>query len=247
MPAHRGSQDSCSGCLWPSAGYRRLTPLPETPGHSQASLAQSLLGSLLLPPGSWWVQGFALPSKSLFPWGFSVLFTRSPGCSQQPVVGPGTFATGWELLWYICSPVCGLSAWQLYAGAKGDLLKEDLGHTLRLPGLLQPEPLSHGRSLPTSTSAGDTQTQVWLSLLWGATVPLLWSWCTQGCVCALQASLAVWDLILNMAAPLLASCWGSPLPLGAGYLFLVGSNILLLMVVSCNFGVLAEEDERTSF
>ena len=30
----------------------------EAPGHSQASLAQSLMGSLLLSPGSWWAQGF---------------------------------------------------------------------------------------------------------------------------------------------------------------------------------------------
>ena len=33
-------------------------PLPETPGHSRASLGQSLLGSLLLSPGSWYTQGF---------------------------------------------------------------------------------------------------------------------------------------------------------------------------------------------
>ena len=31
-------------------------PLPETPGHSQASLGQSLVGSLLLSPGSWCAQ-----------------------------------------------------------------------------------------------------------------------------------------------------------------------------------------------
>ena len=36
----------------PAAGHRRPTPLPETPGHSQASLGQSLVGSLLLSPGS---------------------------------------------------------------------------------------------------------------------------------------------------------------------------------------------------
>ena len=30
----------------PTAGYCRLTPPPETPGHSQASLGQSLVGSL---------------------------------------------------------------------------------------------------------------------------------------------------------------------------------------------------------
>ena len=42
----------------PAAGHCRPTTQPETPGHSQASLSQSLLGSLLLSPGSWWAQGF---------------------------------------------------------------------------------------------------------------------------------------------------------------------------------------------
>ena len=41
----------------PVAGHRQLTPLPETPGHSWASLGQSLVGSLLLSPGSWCTQG----------------------------------------------------------------------------------------------------------------------------------------------------------------------------------------------
>ena len=42
----------------PAAGHRQPTPPPETPGHSQASLGQSLVGSLLLSPGSWCSQGF---------------------------------------------------------------------------------------------------------------------------------------------------------------------------------------------
>ena len=42
----------------PAAGHHRPTPPPETPGHSQASLAQSLVRSLLLSSGSWCVQGF---------------------------------------------------------------------------------------------------------------------------------------------------------------------------------------------
>ena len=37
----------------PAAGHHRPTPPPETLGHSQASLGQSLVGSLLLSPGSW--------------------------------------------------------------------------------------------------------------------------------------------------------------------------------------------------
>ena len=42
----------------PAAGHRRPTPLPETPGPSRACLGQSLLGSLLLSPGSWCTHGF---------------------------------------------------------------------------------------------------------------------------------------------------------------------------------------------
>ena len=42
----------------PAAGNCQPTPLPETPGHSWASLGQSLVGPLLLSPGSWCTQGF---------------------------------------------------------------------------------------------------------------------------------------------------------------------------------------------
>ena len=40
----------------PAAGHHRPMPLLETPGHSQASLGQSLVGSLLLYPESWCTQ-----------------------------------------------------------------------------------------------------------------------------------------------------------------------------------------------
>ena len=42
----------------PAAGHHRPTPLSETPGRSHASLGQSLMGSLLLSPGSWYTQDF---------------------------------------------------------------------------------------------------------------------------------------------------------------------------------------------
>ena len=35
---------SCSVASDPAAGHRQPTPRPETPGHSQASLGQSLWG-----------------------------------------------------------------------------------------------------------------------------------------------------------------------------------------------------------
>ena len=40
----------------PAAGHCRPTPQLETPGHSWSSLGQSLVGSLLLSPGSWCTQ-----------------------------------------------------------------------------------------------------------------------------------------------------------------------------------------------
>ena len=43
----------------PAAGHHRSTTLMETPGHSQISLGQSLVGSLFLSPGSWCIQCFA--------------------------------------------------------------------------------------------------------------------------------------------------------------------------------------------
>ena len=92
------------------AGHCQPTPLPETPKYSQESLAQSLVGSLLLSPGSWCVQGFAcIIQESLFSqskevlipnttdlqsqilWGFSVpLLDPQVGKS---VVGAGIFAS----------------------------------------------------------------------------------------------------------------------------------------------------------
>ena len=41
----------------PAAGHCQPAPPLETPGHSQASLGQSHVGSLLLSPGSWCTQG----------------------------------------------------------------------------------------------------------------------------------------------------------------------------------------------
>ena len=61
----------------PAAGHCPPTPPLETPGHSQASLAQSLVGSLLLSPGSWWTQISARRSNQ------SILKEISPECSLE--------------------------------------------------------------------------------------------------------------------------------------------------------------------
>ena len=73
-------------------------------------------------------------------------------------MGPRTFLTVQEFVWYNCSAVDGSSARQFYGGINGDLLQEGVCHRLHVPGLLQPEPLPLQRPLLTRASAGDTQT-----------------------------------------------------------------------------------------
>ena len=52
--------NACTGTLTvpnPAVGHHPPTPLLKTPGLSQASLVQSLVGSVLLSPESWCTQG----------------------------------------------------------------------------------------------------------------------------------------------------------------------------------------------
>ena len=57
MTSSKGPMHVPLSALGPAAGHPQPTPLLETPGPSWASLGQSLVGSLLLFPGSWCVQG----------------------------------------------------------------------------------------------------------------------------------------------------------------------------------------------
>ena len=84
----------------------------------------------------------------------------------------------YHLLW-------GLTAWWLYGGATGDLQK-GFYHTLRDPGLLQPESLFPSQAtadLCLQRRHSDTQRQAWLSLCRASG-----SWCAQGFVWALSVS-----------------------------------------------------------
>ena len=59
----------------------------------------------------------------------------------------------------------------------------------------------------------------------------------------------VWGLILNVISPLLPSFWGFSFALGCGLSFFGGiqhSPVNGFSAASCNFGVLAGQDERTS-
>ena len=74
-------------------------------------------------------------------------------------MGPGTFLTVQEFIWYNCSAVCGSSAQQwLYGRVNGDLLKRAYATwcTTQISGTQSLCPCS--RPLLTCTSAGDTDT-----------------------------------------------------------------------------------------
>ena len=101
---HASPRTAAPSAPVPIPGYCQSRPLRETLKHSQAGLAQSLVGSLLLFPGSWYTQGFACAlQKSLFPsvlWKFrnQILLSLKisfPGYSQSLCLIPRL----WSLMW----------------------------------------------------------------------------------------------------------------------------------------------------
>ena len=187
----------------PAAGHHRLTPLLETPGHSRASLGQSLVGSLLFSPGSWCTQDFV--------------------CALQESVS---------------SIQCNL--WWLYGRVNGDLLQEGLCHT-QVCCIQSPCPC--GRPLLICTSTGDTQIQFLISLC-----GVSGSWCAQGLFDPSEHLWQIWALILKVISPLLLPCWDFSFALVCGASFfdeIQHSSVDGCSAASCNFGVLAGEDECT--
>ena len=93
----------CIHCPDPMAGHRQPTPPPETPGHSQASLTQSLVGSVLLSPGSCYGQGFVC-ARQVTPvlWKF---------CNQIPLASKVKFLGASQFLCWI--PWLGNPLWVL--------------------------------------------------------------------------------------------------------------------------------------
>ena len=95
----------------PTAEHCQLMLPPEIPGHSQTSLAQSLVGSLLLSPGSWCTQCPGVHnvlghSKSPFPQfcGNSVIKSYwAPKSNSLEVLSPFARSLGWEICWEISS------------------------------------------------------------------------------------------------------------------------------------------------
>ena len=99
-----GSQDCFIQCPWPHGRSLSFTSLPETPGHSQESLALSFIGSLLLSPGSWCSQGFVCAlqkSVSTVLWKFCNQISLAFKVKFPGVLNPFAGFPGWEIY---CGP-----------------------------------------------------------------------------------------------------------------------------------------------
>ena len=133
----------------PEAGHHRPTPPPETLGHSQTSLGQSLEGSLLLYPGSWCTK---------------VSVCACQESISQSCVSSGTFMVG----------LMAISSKRAYAISKSAatrgpasaavtadpyLHRRDSNTAVHCWPVPLQETLKHSSPLLTRTSTGDTQTQ----------------------------------------------------------------------------------------
>ena len=148
---------------------------PETPENSQASQVQSLVGSLLLSPGSWSTQSFVCAlqeSLSPFLWKFCNQFplafkVKYPGDSQVPCRIPrwGNMLWDLELLQY-CKNFFGIIVLQFVghqlSGSMVGLVVTSSKRTYATHGASQVcyslSPWSDTSPLLTHAFAGDTQT-----------------------------------------------------------------------------------------
>ena len=228
MPAFRGSQVCCSQSPDPAVGHCQPTPLPETPGCSQASLAQFLVGSLLLSPGSWCQQVSLCPPRVCFPvlWKF---------CNQIPLAFKVKFPGGFQFLCEIHrlgNLLWVLELLQQRRNFFGIIVLQFVGCPLgsSLVGLMPTSskrtyatccsrnPCLRGKPLLTHASVGDTHTLKGRSTVSSGGH---WSfpWAPGVHKVLFAPSKHLWQvqgLILNTIVPLLLSYWCFLFALGCG-------------------------------
>ena len=176
---------------------------------------------------------------------------ETPGHSQASLVQSREVTDPFSWVWHPQVSFCALQEsvspvlckfWWLSCRVNGDPLQEGLCHT---QVCCTQSPCPCGRPLLTCTSTGDTQTQFCLSLS-GVSE----SWCVQGLFESSERLWCIRGLILNASLPLLPSFWGFSFALGCGVSFFGGiqhSPVDGCSAANCSFGVLAGEDEHTSF
>ena len=132
-----------------------------------------------------------------------------------------------------------LSAQQLYGEVNGNL-QEGFCHGL-CDQVAAPRAPAPAAGYCWLAPPQKTQTQVWLRLC-----KVSGSWCAQGFVWALRASLAGmgFDTKRDFSPP--TSYWGFSFALGRGVSFLVGYNILLSMVIQKQVVIVEFSQEKMS-
>ena len=91
-------------CSRPPPLHPVPTPLLQTPGHSQASLGQFLVGSLLLSPGSWYAHGLVCALQEFVSPVLSKFCNQIPLASKSNsprVLSPFARSPGWEICFVI--------------------------------------------------------------------------------------------------------------------------------------------------
>ena len=195
----------------PAAAYCWPTPSLETPGHSQASLGQFLVGSLLLSPGSWWIQGFI--------------------CALQESVSLVLCK-----FWWLCCRGWGWVGWLMVTSSKS---------TSTISRSTPPRALAHGEAPCWPVPLQETLKHNSGSVSVGSLGPG-----EHKIYLSPPRSPVGMGFNSKYGLPLLPSCWGFFFALGRGISFFGGiqhSPVNGCSAVSCNFGVLAEEDVHTSF
>ena len=164
------------------------------------------------------------------------------------LLGPRTFLTVWEFIWYNCSAVCESSVRQLYGGANGDLLQEGLYHMLHDPGLLQPaslspwqattDPCPHRKHSNTQRQSGSVSvgslgpgTHI---VLFEPSKNLWWVWGFDS-----KSDFTPSTVLLGLLL--------CPWTWGIFFWWDPYSPIDGCLAVCCNFAVFARENEHTSF
>ena len=171
--------------------------------HTSARDSQTLTGqsvsllwgrcSFLLGPGEH--KALFVPSQESVPpvlWNFCsqiplAFKVRFPGDAQSFRWIPRLGNLLWALLWYHCSPDCGLSTQWLYRGTKGDLLQEVMPHAV------PPRSAEAGAPVPWQATAEPclrrrhSKAGLAQSLL-GVIAPFPGSWYAQACLCPLSIS-----------------------------------------------------------
>ena len=167
----------------PAAGHCWPTPPLETPRHSQGSLIQFLVGSLLLSPGFWCTKALLYLPRTCFP-GSSQCF-----CWISKL---GNLLWALELLQQ-CENFFGIIVLQFVSRLlshsivvlKATSFKRTLVPCRTSQVCCSQSPCPCGQSLVTSASTGGTQTLKGQSgsVSFGSHCSFRWPWCVQGFLC----------------------------------------------------------------